>query len=213
MAARNRVIPYSFDLSKGWYTGPSGYLTYPGPLGQTPFCGQHLPSSRTWAPTTGSHFGRPSASRCSGGRNLVPNDRDEGQRLKNPAAGLGPPRERCSHESIETVNLCTRWQLGISERWPGNFAGGRGDVTLRGGVPSPRRISSSAGWLAHSQTSRPVVRFSRWARRGSGAVGALGGRSATGPISVLSPPRRGACSPHRCPPGKDARPAYSCRSA
>jgi len=166
----------------------------PGPSGPNPFYGQHCPVR---VPGRLRRDLTPVAlqPRDARGRNLVPNDRDEGQRLKNPAAGLGPPRKRRSHESIETVNLCMRWQLGISEPWPGNFAGGRGDVTLRGGVPSPRRISSSAGWLPHSRTSRPVVRSSRWAHRGSGAFGALGGRSTAGPISVLSPSRGGARVP------------------
>ena len=42
----------------------------------------------------------------------------------------------------------------------------------------------SVGSLAHSQTSRPVVRFSGWAPGGPGAFGARGGPWAAGPISV-----------------------------
>ena len=45
----------------------------------------------------------------------------------------------------------------------------------------------SAGSLDHAQTFRPVVRFSRWARSGSGAFGVRMGIWAAGPISVLSP--------------------------
>ena len=102
--------------------------------------------------------------------------------------------------------------IRLSKRRPGNTGRRHGRrvcmLDSSGGLPAGaaggcrwfRPISFDArAWLSSSAPDR-----GRW---GIGRFWGLRERWAAGPISVLSRLRgRGACSPHSCPPGKDARP-------